>query len=171
MDCRQGSIAELFDMRGVAFALLCSGCAGVATAAACHAWRWLHRVGAAPKTSGRFELDPNRRVVEQDCSKPIEDPSANLKCRWDKPAVRCGGPAPPPQRASTSARASGFLTVRCRPGADFPPATLAHVVAPVARAHYVRVLGQLSDLVLCWCPRVMERNLARDHGRLAVGQA
>jgi hypothetical protein len=27
------------------------------------------------------ELDPKRRVVEQDCSKPIEDPSANLKCR------------------------------------------------------------------------------------------
>lgn len=27
------------------------------------------------------ELDPSRRVVEQDCSKPIEDWSANLRCR------------------------------------------------------------------------------------------
>lgn len=27
------------------------------------------------------ELDPNRRVLEQDCSKPIEDPAANLRCR------------------------------------------------------------------------------------------
>jgi len=26
-------------------------------------------------------MDPERRVVEQDCSKPIEDFSANLKCR------------------------------------------------------------------------------------------
>jgi hypothetical protein len=26
-------------------------------------------------------LDPSRRIVEQDCTKPIEDPSANLKCR------------------------------------------------------------------------------------------
>ena len=27
------------------------------------------------------DLDPSRRVVEQDCTKPIEDTSANLKCR------------------------------------------------------------------------------------------
>lgn len=26
-------------------------------------------------------MDPNRRVVEQDCTKPIEDPTANLRCR------------------------------------------------------------------------------------------
>lgn len=26
-------------------------------------------------------LDPQRRVHEQDCSKPIEDPAANLRCR------------------------------------------------------------------------------------------
>lgn len=26
-------------------------------------------------------LDPQRRVHEQDCSQPMEDPSANLKCR------------------------------------------------------------------------------------------
>jgi len=27
------------------------------------------------------DLDPSRRVVEHDCTKPIEDWSANLKCR------------------------------------------------------------------------------------------
>jgi hypothetical protein len=27
------------------------------------------------------EMNPERRVIEQDCSKPIEDPSANLRCR------------------------------------------------------------------------------------------
>jgi hypothetical protein len=27
------------------------------------------------------EMDPSRRVVEHDCTKPIEDWSANLKCR------------------------------------------------------------------------------------------
>jgi hypothetical protein len=29
----------------------------------------------------RPPLDPSRRVLEQDCTKPIEDWSANLKCR------------------------------------------------------------------------------------------
>lgn len=27
------------------------------------------------------ELDPSRRVSEQDCSQPIADPAANLRCR------------------------------------------------------------------------------------------
>jgi hypothetical protein len=27
------------------------------------------------------EPDPSRRIIEQDCTKPIEDWSANLKCR------------------------------------------------------------------------------------------
>jgi hypothetical protein len=27
------------------------------------------------------EMDPNRRVVEQDCSKPLADTSGNLRCR------------------------------------------------------------------------------------------
>jgi hypothetical protein len=27
------------------------------------------------------EMNPDRRVVEQDCSKPLEDPGANLRCR------------------------------------------------------------------------------------------
>jgi len=26
-------------------------------------------------------MDPGRRVVEHDCTKPIEDPGANLRCR------------------------------------------------------------------------------------------
>jgi hypothetical protein len=26
-------------------------------------------------------MDPDRRVAEQDCTKPIEDPTANLRCR------------------------------------------------------------------------------------------
>ncbi|HEX9397740.1 MAG TPA: hypothetical protein VF943_13490 [Burkholderiales bacterium] len=26
-------------------------------------------------------LDPKRKVLEQDCSKPLQDPTANLKCR------------------------------------------------------------------------------------------
>jgi hypothetical protein len=27
------------------------------------------------------EMDPGRRVAEQDCTRPIEDPAANLRCR------------------------------------------------------------------------------------------
>lgn len=27
------------------------------------------------------QLDPTRRVAEQDCSKPIGDPAANLRCK------------------------------------------------------------------------------------------
>ncbi|TAK46214.1 MAG: hypothetical protein EPO29_00325 [Betaproteobacteria bacterium] len=34
-----------------------------------------HRIDATT------ELDPTRRVAEQDCNKPIEDPAANLRCR------------------------------------------------------------------------------------------
>ncbi|MFY9313993.1 MAG: hypothetical protein WAO95_00365 [Burkholderiales bacterium] len=30
---------------------------------------------------GEPEMDPARRVVEQDCTRPIEDPAANLRCR------------------------------------------------------------------------------------------
>ena len=26
-------------------------------------------------------MDPARRVVEQDCTRPLEDPAANLRCR------------------------------------------------------------------------------------------
>ena len=35
----------------------------------------------APRSAQVPELDPSRRIVEQDCTKPIEDSSANLKCR------------------------------------------------------------------------------------------
>jgi hypothetical protein len=34
-----------------------------------------------PWSSRTPETDPSRRVVEHDCTKPIEDWSANLKCR------------------------------------------------------------------------------------------
>jgi hypothetical protein len=37
----------------------------------------LHAPGIVPPP----ELDPSRRIVEHDCTKPIEDWSANLKCR------------------------------------------------------------------------------------------
>jgi hypothetical protein len=33
----------------------------------------------APRTAPA--LDPTRRVLEQDCSAPLADPSANLRCR------------------------------------------------------------------------------------------
>jgi hypothetical protein len=35
--------------------------------------------GAPPQRAP--ELDPSRRVAEQDCTRPIQDGSANLKCR------------------------------------------------------------------------------------------
>ena len=35
----------------------------------------------APRSAHVPDLDPSRRVVERDCTKPIEDTSANLKCR------------------------------------------------------------------------------------------
>ena len=34
-----------------------------------------------PRSGPVPELDPARRVVEHDCTRPIEDWSANLKCR------------------------------------------------------------------------------------------
>jgi len=37
--------------------------------------------GRDPMASSTPPLDPARRVKAQDCSRPIEDPSANLKCR------------------------------------------------------------------------------------------
>jgi len=40
------------------------------------------RSSYAMSPSGRVpELDPSRRVMEHDCTKPIEDWSANLKCK------------------------------------------------------------------------------------------
>ncbi len=36
---------------------------------------------AMPPSARVPELDPTRRVVEQDCTKPIEEWSANLRCR------------------------------------------------------------------------------------------
>lgn len=36
---------------------------------------------SASRTGPPDALDTKRRVNEQDCTKPIQDPSANLKCR------------------------------------------------------------------------------------------
>ena len=86
MDCRQGSIAAGRRIGAALLALLCSGCAvGVATSsgfATLYNAVFLIGVASSADYVGPVpELDPNRRVVEQDCRKPIEDPSANLKCR------------------------------------------------------------------------------------------
>ena len=35
----------------------------------------------APRSARVPEPDPSRRVIEQDCTRPIEDRSANLRCR------------------------------------------------------------------------------------------
>ena len=35
----------------------------------------------APRSAQAPGLDPSRRVVEQDCTRPIEDWSGNLRCR------------------------------------------------------------------------------------------
>jgi hypothetical protein len=34
-----------------------------------------------PQSAPALELDPSRRVLVQDCTKPIEDRSANLRCK------------------------------------------------------------------------------------------
>jgi hypothetical protein len=45
----------------------------------------LFMIGMMGVASGAFyyppEMHPDRRVIEQDCTKPIEDYSANLRCR------------------------------------------------------------------------------------------
>ena len=45
----------------------------------------LFGIGFIAAANGAFyyppEMHPERRVIEQDCSKPIEDTSANLRCR------------------------------------------------------------------------------------------
>ena len=86
MDCRQGSIAASCRIGAASLlALLCSGCAvGVATSSGfASAFNAVLTIGAGSGAyyDGTPPLDPNRRVVEQDCGKPIEDRSANLKCR------------------------------------------------------------------------------------------
>ena len=35
----------------------------------------------SPRSTWAPAPDPSRRIVEQDCTRPIEDRSANLKCR------------------------------------------------------------------------------------------
>ena len=88
MDCRQGPIATSCRVAAVLLlALLCGGCAvGVATSSGfATLYNAVFLIGVSSSEAGYAGpapgLDPNRRVLEQDCSKPIEDPSANLKCR------------------------------------------------------------------------------------------
>lgn len=87
MGCRQRPIAASCRVAAVSLlAMLSSGCAvGVATSSGfATVWNAVFLIGVASEASygGSLpELDPGRRVIEQDCSKPIEDWSANLKCR------------------------------------------------------------------------------------------
>lgn len=39
------------------------------------------RSAPVPYSAPVPELDPSRRVIEQDCTRPIEERSANLRCR------------------------------------------------------------------------------------------
>ena len=86
MDCRQRPIAAC---RRLAVVLLLAapnvGCSvGIATSTGfASAFNAILTIGAASGATydSTPPLDPNRRVLEQDCTKPIEDPSANLKCR------------------------------------------------------------------------------------------
>ena len=43
--------------------------------------REMERTARFPGGLHAPELDPSRRVVEHDCTRPIEDSSANLRCR------------------------------------------------------------------------------------------
>jgi hypothetical protein len=90
MDRRQGPIAASGRIVRIGaaslLALLCGGCAvGVATtsgfATLYNAVMFVGVASTADNVGPLPELDPKRRVLEQDCSKPVEDPSANLKCK------------------------------------------------------------------------------------------
>jgi len=87
MDCRQGPIAASCRIVAASLlALFCSGCAvGVATTSGFdtlyNAVMFVGVASTADNVGPLPELDPKRRVLEQDCSKPVEDSSANLKCR------------------------------------------------------------------------------------------
>ncbi len=73
--CRLAAICTL--------AALLSGCAlGVATSAGFgNALNLGLFLGVASGATVEGEMDPERRVSQQSCTKPIEDPSANLRCR------------------------------------------------------------------------------------------
>ena len=60
------------------------GSVSVTTATPSGVWLGLGILLGAVYGPGVYEappMEPSRRVLEQDCSKPIEDPSANLRCR------------------------------------------------------------------------------------------
>ena len=87
MDCRQGQIATSCRLAAVLLlAMLSGGCAvGVATSSGvATVWNAVFLIGVSSGASYEGSvpgLDPDRRVQEQDCRKPIEDSAANLKCR------------------------------------------------------------------------------------------
>ena len=97
MGSRKGSIAARRGL-AVALALLVAGCANTsfqlssggqpaASAPGNTPLGALLLLGFIVSAEGHHEavspppLDPQRRVLEQDCTKPIEDWSANLRCR------------------------------------------------------------------------------------------
>ncbi len=85
MDRSAGSVAKGCRIGAICvFAVLASGCSiGVATSAGfgtAFNIGLLLGIGSGASVGGG-EMDPNRQVTEQDCSKPIENPSANLRCR------------------------------------------------------------------------------------------
>jgi len=87
MDRRAGSIAagSRLAAAGALVAAL-SGCGiGIATSAGVGSAYNLGLLLGVTAGNGYVgiasPLDPDRRVLEQDCTKPIEDPSANLRCR------------------------------------------------------------------------------------------
>jgi hypothetical protein len=86
MGCRQRSVATGCRLAAVLLlAALTGGCGiGIATSSAFGtAFNTVLTIGVGSGATydSSPPPDPNRRVIEQDCTKPIEDPSANLKCR------------------------------------------------------------------------------------------
>ena len=84
MERGAGSIAKGSRLAAIcALAALASGCSiGVATSAGFgNAYNIGVFLGVASGAQVGGEMDPNRRVAEQSCSRPIEDSSANLRCR------------------------------------------------------------------------------------------
>lgn len=64
----------------IALALCLSGCAANALNMIMFGAAIVEAEHGSPSSS-EPALEPSRRVHEQDCTKPMEDPAANLKCR------------------------------------------------------------------------------------------
>ena len=87
MDCRKGSIAARGRLAVILLlAATTGGCGiGIATSAGlANAINTGFLVGVASgaRVDGEAPaMEPSRRVSEQDCTRPIENTSANLRCR------------------------------------------------------------------------------------------